>query len=161
MAPAPWSRSSSRRGGGGGGGNEPHAHLTYAERFEAVEGTLTVRVGDAFHRLAPGEDITAVAGQVHCFRNDTDEAVTFRAELTPGHRGFERALQAHYGPATDGRTRGDGLPRSLYESAILVEWSDTALVGRRRVLMPLLRLLARRAKRLGVDRRLEERYCRW
>ena len=144
-----------------GGGNAPHTHRTYDEHFEVVSGTLSVRVGDEWHRLGPGDAAIARMREIHCFRNETGEDVVFRVDLRPGHAGFERALQAGYGLAADGRTRADGMPRSLYDAAVLIEWSEIGLVGLERALMPLLRRLARRAKRLGIDRRLEERYCNW
>jgi quercetin dioxygenase-like cupin family protein len=141
------------------GGNAAHRHLTYAERFEALDGPLTVRVDDAVRRLEPGETATAAEGSLHCFSNPTDEPVTFLVELTPGHAGFERALQVGYGLARDGLTRKDGVPRSLYQLALLLEWSDIRLPGAMRALGPVVRLLARRARRKGVERTLVERYC--
>lgn len=144
-----------------GGGNPLHRHLTYAEEFSVREGTLTVRVGTETLRLAPGESAAVPAGTAHCFANETALPVVFRVELRPGHVGFERALQAGYGLAEDGRTWKDGTPKSLYELAVLLEWSEIALTGPQRLLRPLLGALARRARRKGIDRRLQARYCAW
>jgi len=143
-----------------GGGNTPHRHRTYAERFEVLEGSLTVRVEDSVSRLGPGETAIAPAGSVHRFANETDALVAFRVELRPGHRGFERALQAGYGLAADGLVRKDGVPKNPYYTAVLLEWSES-LPGALRLLEPALRMLARRARSKGIDRFLAERYCAW
>lgn len=144
-----------------GGGNGLHRHLTYAERFEVVEGQLIVEVGDAARALSPGDTAVAPVDAPHCFRNETAETVTFRVELTPGHTGFERALMAGYGLAADGRCNAESVPRSLYEMAVLMVWSDIAFPGLVGRLQPVLRLIARRARAKGIDRRLRERYCAW
>jgi mannose-6-phosphate isomerase-like protein (cupin superfamily) len=144
-----------------GGGNAPHRHLTYAERFEVVSGTLTVLLGEREVRLAPGESATAPIGAVHCFRNDTDAPVVFRVELTPGHRGFERALQVGYALHAEGRVFKDGTPRNPLILGLLLEWSDIAMVGPKRVITPIAGVLARIARRRGLDKELEERYVRY
>src|SRR5215213_3644481 len=86
-----------------GGGNGLHKHMTYAEHFEVLEGDLTVILDGIEHVLRPGDRTVAPAGMMHCFKNPTDETVVFRVELRPGHRGFERAVQAAYGLAEAGR----------------------------------------------------------
>ena len=96
----------------------------------------------------------------HCFRNDSAAPVLFQVELRPGHEGFEKALQAGYGLAADGRTNRRSVPKNLLEAAVLLEWSDMAMPGLLTVLERPLRLLARIARRRGVDRRLERRYVR-
>jgi quercetin dioxygenase-like cupin family protein len=141
-----------------GGGNAPHRHMSYAEHFEVLEGRLTVTLDDVEHHLDAGESAVAPAGTMHNFHNPTTGTVVFRVELRPGHRGFERALQAGYGLAADGRTRADGTPKSLYELAVLLEWSDIRISGPLRILQPVFGLLARRARAKGVDRRLAQSY---
>jgi mannose-6-phosphate isomerase-like protein (cupin superfamily) len=141
-----------------GGGNAPHRHMTYAEHFEVLEGWLVVTLDDVEHLLGAGDCAVAPAGTLHNFRNQTSGTVVFRVELRPGHRGFERALQAGYGLAADGRTRPDGTPKNLYELAVLTEWSDIRISGPLRILQPIFGLLARRARAKGVDRRLAQRY---
>src|SRR5262245_11401402 len=101
-----------------GGGNALHRHMTYAEHFEVLEGRLVVSLDGIEHVLAPGDTAVAPAGMRHNFRNRTDGTVVFRVELRPGHRGFERAIQAGYGLAEDGRTRGDGTPKNVLELAV-------------------------------------------
>jgi quercetin dioxygenase-like cupin family protein len=141
-----------------GGGNSLHRHMSYAEHFEVLEGRLAVTLDGVDHQLHAGDTAVAPAGVLHSFRNPTTGTVVFRVELRPGHRGFERALQAGYGLAADGRTRPDGTPKNLYELAVLAQWSDIRISGPLRIVQPIFGLLARRARAKGVDRELAQRY---
>ncbi len=143
-----------------GGGNSPHYHKTYDEHFEVVEGALEVLVGEEARTLRPGQKAVAPRNVLHRFRNTTEEPVRFLVELRPGSAGFEKALKATYALARDGRVRADGTPKNLYHLAVLLEWSEIRLPGLFTVAEPLFRLLARRARRKGIDRELEARY-RW
>jgi len=142
-----------------GGGNMLHRHLTYAEHFEVVEGTLTVQIGKRLLRLAPGETATVPARCRHRFANETAEPVRFLVELVPGHEGFERALRIGYGLAADGLTDSRGVPKRLDHLALLADMSDMRPCGPLAALNPLLGVIARRARRRGLDRELIERYC--
>ena len=144
-----------------GGGNIAHRHLSYAERFVCLEGELTVRVDGLLHVLQPGDEATAQAGVLHCFANETDEPARFQVDLSPGHRGFEQALQIGYGLAQDGRTNPNGVPRNLVHAALLMRMGEMRVVGPLRALTPLLGLLARWARRRGADAALVERYVRY
>ncbi len=53
-----------------------------------------------------------------------------------------------------------GLPKSLVHMALLVDLSDTGVPGFFSVIAPLLRMIAKRARRNGIERNLIERYCR-
>ena len=144
-----------------GGGNQPHKHLRFSERFVCVEGELTVRVDGLLHVLHPGDEAMAEAGAVHNFANETDEVVRFNVELAPGDRGFEQMLQIGYGLAEDGLTNDKGLPKSLVSTAMLMDMSETRVVGPIRALVPLLKVLARVGRRRGADAALVERYVRF
>jgi quercetin dioxygenase-like cupin family protein len=144
-----------------GGGNAPHWHLTYAERFTAVEGELTVHVDGLEHALKPGDQATAEPGVLHRFSNETDEMVRFHVELTPGHRGFEQTLQIGYGLAEDGLTNDKGIPKNLVHTAVLMDLGEMRVAGPIRLLVPLLKVLARWGRRRGVDAALAERYVRY
>ena len=143
-----------------GGGNTPHYHKTYDEHFEVVEGTLEVLVGKETRILRPGQKAAAPRNTLHRFRNPGEERARFLVELRPGSAGFEKAIKAGYGLARDGRVRADGTPKNLYHLAVLLEWSEIRLPGVFTIAEPLLRLLAKRARRKGIDRELEARYCR-
>jgi quercetin dioxygenase-like cupin family protein len=143
-----------------GGGNPPHYHKTYDEHFKVLEGELEVLVGKDKRALYPGQKAVAKRNTRHCFRNPSDKPATFLVELRPGSAGFERALKAAYGLARDGRTLSDGTPKNPYHLAVLLEWSEIRMSGPIALAEPLFRLLATRARRKGIDRELEEKYCR-
>jgi mannose-6-phosphate isomerase-like protein (cupin superfamily) len=138
------------------GGTPPHLHKTYEERFEILEGELEVTVDRETRNLRPGEKATVPLNTLHNFRNPTQATTIFLVELRPGSAGFEKALKAGYGMASDGR---DPLHHP-YQLAVLLGWSDMRLPGFFTAVEPLLRLLERRARRKGIDRELEARYCR-
>ena len=143
-----------------GGGTTPHYHKTYAEHFEVLRGALEVRVGEVTHTLRPGHRAVAPINTLHRWHNATDDTVVFLVELRPGHGGFEKALQVAYGLAADGLANSNGLPKNPYHTALLFEWGEGRLPGVFAVLEPVFRLLARRARRKGIDRELEAKYCR-
>lgn len=143
-----------------GGGTTPHYHLTYAEHFEVLEGALEVMVGGQTHTLTAGEKAVAPKNTLHSFHNATDGPTAFLVELRPGNSGFEKALRVAYGLASDGLSNSKGLPKNLYHTALLFEWGEGRMPGVFTLLEPLMRLLAKRAKRKGIDRELEARYCK-
>jgi len=143
-----------------GGGNAPHYHKTYDEHFEVLEGELEVLVGEETRTLLPGEKAVAKKNTLHRFRNTTEEPARYLVKLRPGHSGFEKAIKVAYGLASDGRVRADGTPRNLYHLAVLLERSDIRFPGVLSVAEPLFRLLARRARRKGIDGELEAEYGR-
>jgi mannose-6-phosphate isomerase-like protein (cupin superfamily) len=143
-----------------GGGTEPHYHKTYDEHFEVVAGTLEVLVGKETRTLCAGQKAVAERNTLHRFRNPTGQPTTFLVELRPGHGGFEKAVRVVYGLASDGRVFSDGTPKNPYHLALLLEWSDIGVPGLFRVAEPLFRLLAKRARRKGIDKELEAEYCR-
>ena len=143
-----------------GGGNDTHFHKTYEEHFEVIEGSLEVLVGGETRTLRPGEKAVAGKNVLHRFRNPTDTPTRFLVELRPGHAGFEKALKAGYGLAADGLTAPSGAPKNPYHLAVLLGWSEIRMPGVFTLAEPLLRLLARRARRKGIDAELEARYCR-
>ncbi len=97
-------------------------------------------------------------GTLHRFRNTTEERSRFLVTLRPGHSGFEKAIKAAYGLASDDRARADGTPKNLYHLALLLEWSDMRLPGLFTVAEPLFRMLANRARRKGIVREMEAKY---
>jgi mannose-6-phosphate isomerase-like protein (cupin superfamily) len=143
-----------------GGGTTPHYHLTYAEHFEVISGALEVMVGGETRTLTEGEKAVAPKNTLHNFHNATDEPTTFLIELRPGSSGFEKALRIAYGLATDGLSNSKGLPKNLYHTALLFEWGEGRLPGIFALLEPLFGLLAKRARRKGIDRELAARYVR-
>lgn len=142
-----------------GGGNAAHYHQAFSERFEVLEGELHVQVGQEERILRPTQAETVPINTLHRFFNPTDQAVRFLVELRPGNTGFEQALQIAYGLAADGKTNAQSIPTNLYHMALLFTFSESHLAGFMALLTPLFRLLAARARRLGIERELIERYC--
>jgi mannose-6-phosphate isomerase-like protein (cupin superfamily) len=142
-----------------GGGTTPHYHLTYAEHFEVISGALEVMVGGETRTLTAGEESVAPKNTLHNFHNATDRPTTFLVEFRPGHGGFEKALRVAYGLASDGYSNAKGLPKNLYHTALLFEWGEGRMPGLFGVFEPVFRLLAKRARRKGIDKDLERRYC--
>lgn len=143
-----------------GGGNKPHYHKAFAERFEVLEGALQVQLGNEKRILQPGQSVTASPNTLHCFGNPTSQTTRFLVELRPGHTGFEQALQIGYGLAADGKTNRESLPTNIYHLAVLFALSDSMAAGPFALLTPVFRLLAARARRLGIEQELIEKYCR-
>jgi hypothetical protein len=110
--------------------------------------------------MTAGEKAVAPKNTLHNFHNATDEPTAFLIELRPGSSGFEKALRVAYGLASDGLSNSKGLPKNLYHTALLFEWGEGRMPGVFAILEPVFRLLAKRARRKGIDRELEARYCR-
>jgi quercetin dioxygenase-like cupin family protein len=142
-----------------GGGVPIHRHATHEELIEVLEGEVEVTLGGVSRRLGAGEQVRIAAGTVHRWRNpSTDRTLRFRGSLTPGHPGFELVLRVAFGLARDGQSRKSGLPRRFGDLALLAEWDPSLFVGPARVLAPLVRWLARRARTRGRAEELVRRY---
>ena len=143
-----------------GGGTEPHFHTLYSESFTPIEGRLGVLVERDRRLLEPGETVTVPPGLVHCFFNPSEHVVRFKGEARPGYLGQEHFVQIAYGLARDGYVNKKGYPNRLSHIALLMEMGDVRIPGPTfRLFGPVLRLLASRARRRGVERDLLERYC--
>ncbi len=143
-----------------GGGNILHYHATFAEHFTVTSGEFGVRIAKDSFVLKPGESAVAPAMALHRWFNNTGQTANVRIELRPGSTGFERSLQIAYGLARDGLCNKKGLPKSIVHTALLLDLSDSNLPGFFSVVAPLLRVIARRARRKGIERELVDRYCR-
>jgi quercetin dioxygenase-like cupin family protein len=141
-----------------GGSNDLHIHTTYSERFTVIEGQLGVQIGKQQQVLLPGETGLVPVGAVHRWYNSSTQPARIYVELRPGHVGFEQALRIAYGLARDGHTDATGTPKNLLHLAVLVQISDIKLVGAMALLTPLFGLLARIARRCGVEADLRARY---
>ena len=72
-------------------GPVPHRHSTLADSFYVLEGTLTVRVGDATTEAPAGSYAFVPPGNVHTFANRSDTTVRTLNLMAPG--GFEQYLK--------------------------------------------------------------------
>jgi quercetin dioxygenase-like cupin family protein len=142
-----------------GGGNALHYHKTYTETFTAIEGELGLHTGRKNQTiLQPGEHYTVEKMQLHRFFNPTDREIRFRIEMHPGHEGFEKALTILYGLAADGLTDKKSKPKDIRHTAILVCMSDLNAPGMLTLLFPLMKWLAKRSRRSGLEQQLINKY---
>lgn len=143
-----------------GGGNEPHYHTLFTESFTPIGGDLGVLVGEEKRTLHTGETTTVPPGVVHCFFNPTDRMVRFRGEAGPGLVGLERFAQIAYGLARDGEVNKKGYPNKLSHIAVLMEMGDVRIPGLGfKLLAPILRWVATRARKKGLEQQLIDHYC--
>lgn len=142
-----------------GGGNPLHYHGSYSERFEVIEGMLGVQTGRTQRTLAPGEHVLVEAHTRHRFFNPTQEPVRFRVELRPASLRAEQGFRILYGLARDGKTNAASIPRSLPHLAVMIALTDMYAAGPLGLLQPLLNLLAKRARKNGLEQTLIEAYC--
>ena len=142
-----------------GGKNFPHVHTAFIETFTPVRGILGVQLKNKTLLLAPGQRYVVLQNEVHHFFNPGNEALLFRIKLSPGHEGMEHALRIAYGLARDGRTNKKGIPKNIYEMATLMEISNSYPTGIAAIARPLFSLLAKRARRKGIEQSLMTKYC--
>ncbi len=141
------------------GGNDLHYHKSFDEEFTAIEGNLGLEVNGRKITLKPGETAIAKKGEHHRFFNPSDtETILFIVRITPGNTGFENCLRIAYGLANDGKIGKSGLP-SIPVMALLMEMGDTGVTGGiGAVVKPLFKLIARRARRRGLELELLKKY---
>lgn len=144
---------------GGGGGVMGHFHDVHQERIEVLAGTIEVTIDGVTRQVRAGDAVVVEPGQSHLWRNASPtEVLRFRGTFTPGHAGFEAALQVLFGLARDGQTRGNGFPKRLGDLALLVKWNEGLPTGPSRMLAPVFGWLARRAEASGRAAELLRRY---
>ena len=108
-----------------GGGPPVHYHRSYTESFEAIEGDLTLQVGDGeVLHLKPGEMMEVPKGTLHKFGAGPHGA-KFKVRVTPGQPGFEKSLYILFGLSRDGLLdEKTCLPKSLIQTAIIGNLGD-------------------------------------
>lgn len=143
-----------------GGGTPGHYHKNIVETFTVLEGTLGVEMAGKKHLLSSQEVITVPVGVVHRFFNPGDQPVKFRTVTFPGCEGFENSLRILYGLAADGLTNQQAIPRSFVHLSLVAVMSDMQLPGLMRLLTPLIRRIAARARRAGLEEELLHKYCK-
>ncbi len=144
-----------------GGGVGVHYHKTYSEKFDCLEGELSVQAGRKVYALGPGETVIAQPFVNHRFFNRTKRTAKFVVELRPGSRGFEQSLQVAYGLARDGQTNSKGFPTNGLALAWLFDISESNLPGWRSVFEFILRWQAAKARKTGLDKMLIEKYVQF
>jgi mannose-6-phosphate isomerase-like protein (cupin superfamily) len=91
-AAAPRVTAADYRAPAGFSGPPLHVHTAFDEVFYVLDGTLTIRTGDAVHEVGPGCSVYVDGSTPHTFANTTDEEVRMLVVCAPG--GFEDYFRA-------------------------------------------------------------------
>jgi mannose-6-phosphate isomerase-like protein (cupin superfamily) len=140
-------------------GTPLHYHDRFTETFTVLTGELSIRCGDQVKTLQPGQTFTVPVGTKHCFFNAAATPVKAMIELSPGSEGFENGIKIAYGLARDGLCNAKGLPKRLDHMALLFDMSEGRVPGLPSLIMPIFRMIARKARVRGVEKELMTRYC--
>jgi quercetin dioxygenase-like cupin family protein len=140
-------------------GTPLHYHDRFAETFTVLAGELTVRTGNQLKKLRPGQTFTVPLGTKHCFFNAQNAPVRAMIELNPASEGFENGIKIAYGLARDGQCNAKGLPKRLDHMALLMDLGEGRVPGLLSLVMPLMRVLARKARARGEEKELVDKYC--
>jgi len=145
-----------------GGGNPIHYHTKFTEEFTAVNGRLGLYYTDSNIYLEPGESRVVPVGVHHRFFNDSGEDIIFRVILRKGQPNFEKFLVVMFGLVNDGKTiTKNQIPKNILTLSIMYGWGDTHLANPLiRLLAPVINAIAKLGNRLGIEKRLTDKYYR-
>src|SRR4051812_151146 len=104
-----------------------HLHPHQTERFEAISGTLTMKVGSRKFTMKPGDVVVVEPGTSHNFWNKTDEPVRMMVEIRPALE-LESLIETMYSLAADGKTNRWGMPNPIRLAVIADAHFDTVRV---------------------------------
>lgn len=62
----------------------PHSHDGFEETFLGMHGVVSVAIDRQAYSLGPGDAVCVKRGQVHGFRNDSEDTIRFVAIAAPG-----------------------------------------------------------------------------
>jgi len=132
----------------GGRVSTAHVHPLIEERFTAVRGQFSLRLGRAEQVAELGRTYEVPPGTVHDFWNAGTSEAQIVIEIAPARR-FEEAIKNSFGFAHDGLTNAKGMPRPLQLAAWVHEFSDVLYPASpprpvQRVVIPALAALGRR-----------------
>ena len=114
-----------------GGGPPLHYHRIQTERFTAIEGDATIRLGNEPERaVLIGETIEVLPGTLHRF-SAGEKPSKFRVEFIPASEDFEKSLCVLFGLARDGLVDTEGLPKSMVNMALVGSMGGIFLLERR------------------------------
>jgi mannose-6-phosphate isomerase-like protein (cupin superfamily) len=101
-----------------------HMHPHQTERFEVLEGTVGLRVGDQELLARPGDVATVGPGTPHRFWNAGEGVARFLCEVRPALE-FESLIETMFTLAAEGKTNRKGLPNPLRLAVIAKAHFDT------------------------------------
>jgi quercetin dioxygenase-like cupin family protein len=149
----------------GGAVSVAHRHPALTERFEVIEGELTMRLASETRTLRAGDQVTVPPGTAHHYANTSQQNVVFRFDVWPAAR-FEAMVVTLFALGMEGKTDSKGVPSPLQMAVILDESRDVMdLVGPPRWLQRLvIPVLARAGRARGLQARYahhDDVYARW
>jgi quercetin dioxygenase-like cupin family protein len=101
-----------------------HVHPHQTERFEVLEGTVGLRIGDQELLAGPG-DVAVVAPRTpHRFWNAGEGEARFLCEVRPALQ-FESLIETMFTLAASGKTNRKGMPNPLRLAVIAKAHFDT------------------------------------
>ena len=103
------------------GGTE-HIHPKIMERYEMLEGRLSLLLEGNETTVSAGQHLDIPAGTKHSFWNPDDAPARVRVRFEPAGR-FEEFMESLYALASDGKTNAKSRPKLL----------QAALIGRRHI----------------------------
>jgi quercetin dioxygenase-like cupin family protein len=136
-----------------------HYHNAFSEKFEVLDGTLYLQIGKEKKVLQVGDSVIVPKGKPHKFYNITDNKVKFRVTFQPGHVGMENFIKIIYSLAEDGLSDKAGKPKNFAHLASILVMSDSNASGMMSLLSPIIRVVAKRAKKDGTEKWLLDKYC--
>jgi mannose-6-phosphate isomerase-like protein (cupin superfamily) len=137
------------------GGHLPeHFHPTLEERWEALDGTVRIKLGGTWRDLGPDDGPVLVAPNVrHELKNAGATQVRLRTEVIPAG-GLQEFLTESARGARDGLYNARNMPTSLRGALWIAEFAhrfrhETVMCSPppalQRILLPVVAALARRA----------------
>jgi len=116
-----------------------HFHPRQEERWEALEGTISVYVKDGWRDLREGDSVTIPVGQAHTIRNRSDRTVRVRDSHSPA-LDFEDYIRTLHRLARAGKLSNPRRPSTLIYFALAwrEQHTQTAAQLSLRVALPVL-----------------------
>jgi mannose-6-phosphate isomerase-like protein (cupin superfamily) len=124
-----------------------HFHPRQEERWETLEGTLSVYVKDGWRELRAGESVTIPPGQAHTLRNRSTGTVRVRDVHVPA-LDFEDYIRRLHALAQSGKIGSPRRPSTLIHFALLMDEHETQTASQLPVRVALAGL-ARIGRMLG------------
>jgi quercetin dioxygenase-like cupin family protein len=89
-----------------------HVHRLQTERFEVLEGTLGLKIGDEEIVARPGDVAVVAPGTAHRFWNAGESEARFLCEVRPAFQ-FESLIETMFTLAAEGQTNRKEMPNPL------------------------------------------------
>jgi quercetin dioxygenase-like cupin family protein len=101
-----------------------HVHPHQTERFEVLEGSLGILIGEREIVAGTGDVAVVAPGTPHRFWNAGESEARFLCEVRPALR-FESLIETMFTLAAEGKTNRKGMPNPLRLAVIANEHFDT------------------------------------